>query len=146
MIRLRSVSGINVPKYMTRQSVGADVFSAEDVEIPPQATVAVGTGLFIDGVDWKKVPDGYVPEIQIRSRSSLAFKNGIMLANGVGTIDADYAEEIKVLLWNSNSRSKYHVHRGDRIAQFVVALAYRIPELEIGGVRNGGFGSTGKGI
>jgi dUTP pyrophosphatase len=91
-------------------------------------------------VEWSKVPTGFIPELQIRARSGLARKNAITLANGVGTIDADYREEIGVLLLNLG-REPFKVQKGDRIAQMALNLVGRL-ELPIGGQRQGGFGST----
>jgi len=131
------------PRYMTQHSAAADLYSTADIEIAPQQCAAVPTGLWIDKVDWERVPKGFIPEIQIRCRSGLAFKSGVMLANGVGTVDADYPDEIKVLLWNSKPDSVFKIKKGDRIAQILVALVARVEQFDVGGQRTGGFGSTG---
>ena len=84
-----------------------------------------------------------IPELQVRARSGLAAKKQIMLTNGVGTIDADYPGEICVLMSNFSS-SPYEVVKGSRVAQLVMTLVYRIPELRVcSEERLGGFGSTG---
>lgn len=83
-----------------------------------------------------------IPELQIRARSGLSLKTGLMLANGIGTIDADYTEEIGVIFFNSNPHD-VKIKKGDRIAQITLALNFKIPGLEIGLSRTGGFGSTG---
>jgi dUTP pyrophosphatase len=93
-------------------------------------------------VDWEKVPAGMIPELQVRARSGLAFKHGIMLTNGVGTVDADYKDEICVLLYNSGKDS-FVIQKGDRIGQITLGLVRRMDALPIGGTRSGGFGSTG---
>ena len=105
---------------------------------------AVPTGVFISGVEWDKVPAGFIPELQIRARSGLAFKKRIMLANGVGTIDADYPEEIRVLLINMGDEP-FTIAPGDRIAQLVPALVVRLElgEINATALRTSGFGSTG---
>jgi dUTP pyrophosphatase len=129
---------------MTQHSAGADLKATEAMTIPPGAVAAVPTGVFISGVEWDKVPAGLIPELQIRARSGLAFKKRIMLANGVGTIDADYPEEIKVLLINMGDQP-FEISAGDRIAQLVPALVARL-ELAAAQTekqRTGGFGSTG---
>jgi dUTP pyrophosphatase len=101
--------------------------------------MAVPTGLYM------AIPPGY--EGQIRGRSGLALQYGISLANGVGTIDADYRGEVKVLLINLGSES-YQITYGERIAQ-IVFQAVMAPELEAveelpaSGREAGGFGSTG---
>ena len=82
-----------------------------------------------------------IPELQIRARSGLAFKHGICLSNGVGTIDADYPDEICVLLSNTSTES-FVIEKGMRVGQMTQNLVYRIQGLEVGGERTGGFGST----
>jgi dUTP pyrophosphatase len=83
-----------------------------------------------------------IPELQIRARSGLAFKYGIMLTNGIGTVDADYPDEICVLLFNSGTEP-FIIQRGDRVAQITLNLVQRMTDLNSGGQRSGGFGSTG---
>ena len=92
------------------------------------------------------LPEGY--EAQVRGRSGLAAKYGVMPANGVGTIDADYRGEIGVILLNT-SNTAFVVEPGMRIAQLVVARYERIDwevveSLEETERGNSGFGSTGK--
>lgn len=145
MISLR-FSEDAAPRYMTPHSAGADLLAQEDVLVAASCVARVPTGVWIEQVDWTKVAPGSIPELQIRARSGLAFKHGIMLANGVGTVDADYPDEIGVLLFNSRDLP-YQVRRGDRIAQLVLCLAHRIPQLAIGPVaRHGGFGSTDQAV
>lgn len=142
MIRLRWNEQCD-PRYMTASSAAADLRARREVVIPPRGRVAVPTGVWIDGVDWDKIPDGAIPELQVRARSGLAIKHGIMLANGVGTVDADFPDEIAALLFNS-SDEPFVIKPGDRVAQLALALVWRIPGLEVGGTRQGGFGSTGR--
>lgn len=143
MFSLRFRTGFE-PAYMTGASAGADLKSTECLVIPPGRVGRVPTGVFIDRVEWNQVPDGFVPELQIRARSGLAFKKQITLANGVGTIDADYPDEICVLLLNLGTEP-FQINPGDRIAQLVVNLVGRlqIESAVTTSVRTGGFGSTG---
>ena len=64
------------------------------------------------------LPQDY--EAQIRPRSGLALRQGLTILNAPGTIDADYREEVKVLLINLGDKP-VEVKRGDRIAQLIVA-------------------------
>ena len=130
------------PTYMTAHSAAADLRACVDAVLEPAQSLAVATGVFITAVDWQQVPAGCVPEIMLRARSGLAARHGITLLNGVGTIDADYRDEIKALLFN-HSRETFRISTGDRIAQMVVSLNHRLaclpqPETQ----RKGGFGST----
>jgi dUTP pyrophosphatase len=131
------------PQYMTAKSAAADLKSRISTIIPPGKTLKIPTGVWIESVDWKKVPNGTIPEIQIRARSSIAFKRNVMLANGVGTVDADYPDEICVLLYNNGPQS-FPINKGDRLAQMAVNLVARLPDVKVGGERTGGFGSTDK--
>jgi dUTP pyrophosphatase len=91
-----------------------------------------------------RLPDGY--EAQVRIRSSIAFKRGLIIPNGPGTIDADYPDEWMVMLKNDSPRGIVIEH-GERIAQIVIAR-YTVLEWTGGDVgvstdRLGGIGSTG---
>ena len=139
MFKFQSKAGFE-PKYQTSLSSGADLHATIELVVPARAHVKVPTGVFIESV----LDDGgglTIPELQIRARSSLAYKHGITLSNGVGTIDADYRDEICVLLWNTSAKD-YLIKKGDRIAQLVCVLTHRLTQCEIGGQRVGGFGST----
>lgn len=129
------------PRYMTEKSIGCDLLAKDNYTIEPGQVVKVDTGVWIAKVDWEKVPTGLIPDIQVRARSGLAFKHGITLANGIGTIDPDYPDEIGVLLLNT-SKNTFRCDKGMRIAQLVLAFTGRFEDLPIGGERSGGFGST----
>ncbi len=87
-------------------------------------------------------------EAQIRARSGWAYKHGVMVLNGPGTIDEDYRGEVKVLLANLG-QEPFTIHPGDRVAQIVVQ---RVPSIVVAEVETlpstvrgaGGFGSTGQ--
>jgi dUTP pyrophosphatase len=86
-------------------------------------------------------------EMQIRPRSGLAARWGIMIPNSPGTVDADYRGEIQVILLNMGPEA-FRVAHGDRIAQAVVADIRRPDIVEVSSLAktargNGGFGSTG---
>ncbi len=92
------------------------------------------------------VPPGH--EAQIRPRSGLAARYGLTILNAPGTIDEDYRGEIQVLLVNA-SRSSHTVHRGDRVAQMIVAPVVRATFDEVTALDEtprgaAGFGSTGR--
>jgi len=131
---------VSLPVYQTVGSAGCDVHSREDVEILPGQKVMVPTGLRLE------IPDGF--ECQVRPRSSLALKHGVVVFNTPSTIDSDYRGEVSVLLHNA-SDSPFSVHVGDRIAQFVfapVTVASFEEVIELGETKRGagGWGSTGR--
>jgi len=91
------------------------------------------------------LPVGF--EAQVRPRSGLALRHGILIPNAPGTIDADYRGEIQVILMNAGS-SDFEIARGDRIAQLVVASVVRpdwveVETLDATDRGEGGFGHTG---
>ena len=82
----------------------------------------------------------------MRPRSGLALKHGVTVLNSPGTIDSDYRGEVKIILANLGD-APFHVRRGERIAQLVVAPVVQAKLVEakaIGETRRGkgGFGST----
>jgi dUTP pyrophosphatase len=137
--RLPHGEGLDLPRYATAGAAGMDVLSAEDLVLEPAARHAVATGLAL------AIPPGY--EVQVRPRSGLALKHGISVPNTPGTIDSDYRGELKVILIN-HSGEPFPIHRGDRVAQIVLApvtLAEwdEVAELDETARGAGGFGSTG---
>lgn len=137
--RLPHGEGLELPRYATEGAAGMDVLAAEDVTLAPGARHAVATGLAV------AIPPGY--EIQVRPRSGLALKHGISVPNTPGTIDSDYRGELKVILINHGSEP-FPIHRGDRVAQLVLApvtLAEwdEVADLDETARGAGGFGSTG---
>jgi len=134
-------SDLPLPEYASSGASGVDLRAAvsEDLVLYSGQTLAVPTGLQI------ALPEGF--EAQVRPRSGLALKNSIGVLNSPGTIDSDYRGEIKVILTNF-SAEPFTIHRGDRIAQMVVARYEKVewkptdllPETVRG---EGGFGHTG---
>ena len=130
-----------LPKYETDGSSGMDLRANldDDLVLKPLDRVLVPTGLYFE------FEKGY--EAQVRARSGLAFKKGLGLPNGIGTIDSDYRGELKVILINM-SRDDVVIEDGDRIAQ-VVFMKIEIPDIveveEISDTErsDGGFGHTG---
>jgi dUTP pyrophosphatase len=131
---------VGLPERATSAAAGFDLAAAVDVEIPARAIRLVGTGLVI------AVPDGYF--LGIFARSSTPLKRGLMVANGVGIIDADYcgpADEIKIQLLNITD-APVKVSRGDRLAQGIVLPCPQVEWEEVEEITRtsrGGFGSTG---
>ena len=130
-----------VPKYATPASVGVDLHAAvpSRVILQPGSWRLISTGIRI------AVPVEF--EAQIRPRSGLALKYGVTLLNAPGTIDSDYRGIVGVILINLGE-DPFTIHRGDRIAQMVIAPIARLRFEEVGFLRTtgrgeGGFGSTG---
>lgn len=130
-----------LPKYQTEHAAGMDFYACIDapVVIEPMQSAIIPTGVFV------AIPKGY--ELQIRCRSGLAFKHSIGMIHGLGTIDADFRDEMKVLLFNFG-KSEHVIEPDERIAQAVVAKFETVQWQQIDELdktdRKGGFGSTGK--
>lgn len=129
------------PLYQTEHSAGMDLeaFIQKPLTIKPHERAIIPTGIAI------ALPHGY--EAQIRARSGMAAKFGVVPANGIGTIDADYRGEIGVVLLNT-SNNEFVVEPGMRVAQMVIARYETIEwdevdELEDTTRGTGGYGSTG---
>jgi dUTP pyrophosphatase len=130
-----------LPTYQTEHAAGMDVAACIDapLTIAPHERAVIPTGFAI------ALPPGF--EAQIRARSGLAAKHGIMPANGIGTIDADYRGEVGVILLNT-SNVPFVVEPDMRIAQMVIAryeVAHwsEVESLEETIRGTGGYGSTG---
>ena len=139
--RLPHGAGLPLPAYATADSAGVDLMAA--IEAP--LTLAPGVRALVPSGIAIALPRGY--EAQVRPRSGLAIKHGIILPNAPGTIDADYRGEIQVILANLGSEA-FTVEPGMRIAQMVVAPVSRVAwepveALPDSGRGAGGFGSTG---
>jgi len=140
--RIRATATLPAPA--TDGAAGFDLTAAEAVTIPPGAIRLVGTGLVI------AVPPGHF--LGIFARSSTPLKRGLMVANGIGVVDADYCgptDEIRIQLLNI-TETAVEVQVGDRLAQGIVlpapavAPAVTWEEVEaMDGPSRGGFGSTG---
>lgn len=127
-----------IPQYAHEGDSGMDIYALEGAEIPPYHSAKMCTGIACD------IPSGY--ELQIRPRSGLAAKKGVVAA--FGTVDMGYRGEIGVTLFN-HSDMHISIAAGDRIAQIVLAPVIRANPIEMHGSLSktergeGGFGSTG---
>lgn len=125
-----------LPQYANSSDAGADIFAIEDTTIKPHTTVIIPTGLKV------AIPAGYM--IQIYSRSGLAAKSPLRIANSVGIIDHLYHKEIGVIIENTSNLS-YTIKKGDKIAQMLIAPTPMISWKEVNDIEDtgrGGFGST----
>jgi dUTP pyrophosphatase len=141
--RLPHAEDLPLPSYATEGAAGMDLLAAVSgpLVVAPGARALVPTGLRI------ALPPGH--ELQVRPRSGLALRHGIVLPNSPGTIDEDYRGELQVIVLNAGTEP-FTVERGMRIAQAVLAPVTRAAWREVnelpGSARGtGGFGSTGTG-
>lgn len=137
----RLKTNAQLPVYQTAGSAAADIAACVDapVELQPGERRIIPTGFSM------MLPEGY--EAQVRARSGLSVKHGICLANGIGTIDADYRGEVGVILINLG-QEPFIVEPGMRIAQIAVvrceqAVWSEVDDLAATARGEGGYGSTG---
>jgi len=86
---------VPLPTYATAESAGFDLSASAEVTVAPRQIALVPTGLVIE------VPPGYF--LGIFARSSTPLKRSLMVANGVGVIDPDYAgpnDEVRIQVLN----------------------------------------------
>lgn len=140
-IKIKRVENGKIPEYKTSGSAGADCFARIDFKqiIKPKSISTIPLGFMVE------IPEGY--EMQIRSRSGLARKNGVQIFNSPGTIDSDYRGEVGAIIYNSTD-SDFIVNPGDRIAQMVIAPVIKADFQEVEDLSetergSGGYGSTG---
>ena len=130
------------PKYAYESDSGFDLYSTEDTWIFKNDRKLISTGIHLN------IPEGY--EVQIRSKSGLALKQGLMVLNSPGTIDQGYLGEIQVILFNT-SNDKVKIEKGQKIAQAVLCPVVsgkwvnfiEKNKLEEKDRNSNGFGSTG---
>ena len=137
----RTAPNLPLPIYATAGAAGMDLLAAVDapVVIAPLGRALIPTGLAV------ALPPGH--ELQIRPRSGLALRHGIVLPNSPGTIDEDYRGEVQIIVLNMGD-APFAVERGMRIAQAVLAPVTRgswleVDDLDATARDAGGFGSTG---
>lgn len=157
------------PTRATANSAGYDFVVAEDIVIPPYAELMKNLSQDDNALDIAEVarrtkeakakptlvptgvkcylePDTY---LELSVRSSTPLKNWLILANGVGIIDADYADNPDnegAIYFQLINLSPWHIklHRGDKIGQGIIKHYLKTDDDNASGVREGGFGSTSK--
>ncbi len=141
--RLPHGRDLPLPELASIGSAGFDLRAAVGgtLTLGPGERRLVPTGLAL------AIPEGF--EGQVRPRSGLALKHGIILPNSPGTIDSDYRGELGVILANIG-REPFTLRRSERIAQLVFARLEPVRWQETESLPptsrgKGGFGSTGIG-
>jgi dUTP pyrophosphatase len=129
------------PEYQTQGSSGMDLYACieESLGIKPFERILIPSGIFLE------IPSHL--EGQIRTRSGIAFKKGLVTTGGIGTIDSDYRGELLISLINMD-KNVQTIEPGDRLAQLIFApiekvVLEEVEELDHTVRQQGGFGSTG---
>jgi dUTP pyrophosphatase len=137
--------GWGFPRYGSELAAGLDLHACLDdaLVLAPQAPavlISSGIAFRIGDPEWCAL---------VLPRSGLGHREGLVLGNAVGLIDADYEGPCLISAWNRNPAAEIRISPGDRIAQLVFTRIAR-PRFEIvaafsqsGARQHGGFGSTG---
>ncbi len=121
---------------------GFDLYSTKDILIEGFGRALVPTGIRFD------IGEGF--EIQVRSKSGLALKQGLMVLNSPGTVDEGYTGEVQVIIFNTN-KEPFQITKGMKVAQAVLSKCFSGRVVNLVKVDNindkdrgdNGFGSTG---
>ena len=129
-----------IPTYSHHDDACCDLYIVEDYTIHPGQRMLLRTGIAIE------IPTGF--EVQLRPRSGLALKHGLTLVNAPGTVDAQYRNEVKILIMNMGTEL-VSLRKGDRCAQMCIKPVYKFDFQEVDKLNPsdrgfGGWGSTGK--
>ena len=136
---------INLPVRKTRCSAGYDFEAAEDTVVPSfkrgDAPTLIKTGI-----------KAYMQDdevLYLYNRSSNPKKKGLVLANSVGVVDADYYgnpdNDGHIMFAFYNTRDEdIEIKKGEAIGQGVFMKYLIADDDQAGGERTGGFGSTSK--
>lgn len=141
-LKVKRLNGeAKLPERAHSTDSGLDLFSLDRHVIWPGERKLVGTGIAIE------LEPGY--EAQVRTKSGLALKQGLIVANSPGTVDHGYANEVGVILMNVG-KEVIHIEKHQKIAQLVVQKVelpqvVEVDEIYVEGSDRGlgGFGSTG---
>lgn len=145
--------GWGFPHYGSSLAAGLDLHACIDAPLllrpqSPAVLISAGFALFIGDPDWCAL---------VLPRSGLGHRDGLVLGNGVGLLDADYTGPCLISAWNRNpplagdAGKGILISPGDRIAQLVLTRIARPVVTCVGafseehGRQQGGFGSTGTG-
>lgn len=133
---------IKLPKRATKGSAGYDIYSPFGFRLGAGQTIKIPTGIRVLLDDDKF--------LAIYPRSGLGFKYKTQLFNTIAVIDADYAGSdneghIWVKLYNDSPEDKeLIIQQGDAFCQGIIQQYFTVEDDNANGIRNGGFGSTGK--
>lgn len=128
-----------LPNYAHPEDAGMDIYSNEEKVIPAKSWDLVKTGFSME------LPTGY--EAQVRSKSGLTLKSGLIVLNSPGTIDENYRGEVGVILMNV-SNLDYKIEKHQKVAQMVINKVEHFKVVEVEEISSsnrgdGAFGSTG---
>lgn len=135
---------IKLPERSTLNSAGYDFFAVENVIFPAKQLTRIMTG-----VKCELMPN---MTLILANRSSNPSKKSLILANGIGIIDADYYNnesnegEIGFEFYNF-SNEDVEIKTGEKLGQGIITNFIKTEDDYVSNPYNtrvGGFGSTGQ--
>lgn len=128
-----------LPTKGSSGSAGLDLYSIEEMEIPPDGHAQLHTGIAME------IPEEHFGLILTRSNMGSRM---VRLSAGANAADEDYRGDIRVDLTNDGIYP-WHIHKRDRVAQIVITpylpcVPVEVDELSKTERGTGGFGSTGR--
>ena len=135
------------PTKGSAEAAGFDLYASGEKEVyyvHKGYVTIIPTGIAVE------IPKGYWGCIALRS--SMGFKRGFSIPNGIGVIDSDYRGELKVAITNADLRNPEivsEIKSGERIAQLLILPLPEVELVEADDLSDtergtGGFGSTGR--
>jgi dUTP pyrophosphatase len=145
------LEGWGFPHYGSSLAAGLDLHACIDAPLvlrpqAPAVLISAGIAFRIGDPQWCAL---------VLPRSGLGHRDGLVLGNAIGIIDADYEGACLISAWNRNpvrtgeATEGIVINPGDRIAQLVFTRIARAKFSVVsdfgaaGGRQDGGFGSTG---
>ncbi|MCM1053314.1 MAG: dUTP diphosphatase [Ruminococcus sp.] len=133
---------IHLPIRKTKNSAAYDIEAAEDVTIPPfklnckPTLIPTGLKAYCQDDEW----------YMLANRSG-GPKKGLIMANSIGIIDADYYENETndghfMFQYYNILDHDIEIKKGEAIGQIVFMKYLKVDNDNANGVRKGGFGST----
>lgn len=149
LLTYKKTRPVKDPRRENATDSGLDIFSPEEFDLFSEERKLIPTGLIfnIPKIIQSQLGFSLVPELQIRSKSGLAYHDGLIVLNSPGTIDNSYMKELSILIFNS-SKELRKIKEGQKIAQLIMNYVL-IPELKevqefpYTNTNRNGFGSTG---
>jgi len=128
------------PVYKTKYAAAADLFCSENTEIEPHTIRCIPTGYFLPEYLKDECKNHY---IEVKPRSSLPMKTGLIDTLGGGVLDLDYTGEVFLQVYNTNNFNIY-INEGERIGQCLLKKFEDCIDWEREDNQRGESGSTGK--
>lgn len=131
---------IKLPERSTLNSAGYDFFAIEDVTIPAKKLTRVMTGVKCELMSNQV--------LILANRSSNPSKKGLILANGIGVIDADYYGnpdndgEMGFEFYNILDEDIV-IKKGEKLGQGIIIKFDKTEDDYVIKTRESGWGSTG---